>query len=69
MNFAMYSGLVVILLLSVLFLGPGLFSERTDYPIITWAKRKIRESREKKAISGPAKTPSAVDSDTSSTSS
>ena len=67
MNFAMYSGLVVILLLSVLFLGPGLFSERTDYPIITWAKRKIRESREKKSPSGTGKPETAVESDSSST--
>ncbi|HLT31376.1 MAG TPA: hypothetical protein VK013_15165 [Myxococcaceae bacterium] len=67
MNFAMYSGLVVVLLLSVLFLGPGLFSERTDYPIITWAKRKLRESREKKAIPGATATETVTKSDASST--
>lgn len=51
MNTAIYTGLVVVLLMSVLFLGPGLFSERTDYPIISWAKKKLRERRERNTAS------------------
>lgn len=37
----MWTGLVVVLLVSIVFMGPGLWSESLDYPVINWVRRKL----------------------------
>lgn len=46
---AMSVGFVVILFVSLAFLGPGLFSDRTDYPLVTWLRGKLASSKATKS--------------------
>jgi len=62
MDVAIWTGLIVVLLVSIVFMGPGLWSESLDYPVVNWVIRKLRRKP------APAADPAAPASGAPSTS-
>lgn len=49
MTTSMWVGFVVILFVTIAFMGPGLFSDRTDYPFLNWLRSVLGSGKASKA--------------------
>lgn len=61
MDVAIWTGFIVVLVISVAFMGPGLWSESLDYPVVNWVRRMLGKDARAPKLPPAPESPKADD--------